>query len=111
VISIPLLQYAPFFSSFSELVLAPCGLLALVFSISPLALPPLLSGDVGYLPPPVSLPVLLGFLYFWGKSQKVAICPFWRLCMSYGYGAEKDQWLATPPHSELACCVFPRVRR
>jgi hypothetical protein len=61
MVFIPLLRCAFFFSSFSELVLAPCGLLALFFSISPLALPPLLSVVVGYRPPSVSPPVLLGF--------------------------------------------------
>ena len=53
VVFILLLRCAPFFSSFSELVLAPCGLLALVFSIFSLALSPLLTVVVGYLPPPL----------------------------------------------------------
>jgi hypothetical protein len=54
VISVLLLRCASFPSSFLELVLAPCGLLALFFSISPLALSPLLSVVVGYRPPFVS---------------------------------------------------------
>jgi hypothetical protein len=53
VVFISLLRRASFFSSFSELVLvlAPCGLLALFFSISPLVLSPLLSVVVSYRPP------------------------------------------------------------
>jgi hypothetical protein len=54
LIFILLLRCASFFSSFSELVIAPCGLLALVFSISPLALSPLLSVlGCCWLPPPL----------------------------------------------------------
>ena len=59
MIFIQRLRCASFSSSFSELVLALCGRLAFLFSISPLALSPLLSVVVLYRPPSVSPPVLL----------------------------------------------------
>jgi hypothetical protein len=76
LIIILFLWCASFFSSFSELVIAPCGLLALFFAMSPLALSPLLS--VVHLLPSVCIrtaSVYLGVCSLYCVLSPVALLP------------------------------------